>query len=111
MTLLFHKLSRVIQQYSFRPAAVLNGVSYTYKELGAAISAIRAELSKPEFAGQKIVGLATNDDLHTYAGILALWFEGKAYVPLNPAMPAERNQSIIEQAEIKTILGRYSLPN
>jgi amino acid adenylation domain-containing protein len=110
MTPLFSKLFQAIQQYDARAAAVLNEVSYSYGELGAAVSTIRAEISRPEYAGQTIIGLATNDDLYTYAGILALWFEGKAYVPLNPAMPAERNQSIMEQAEIKTILGQYSLP-
>ncbi len=48
--------------------------------------------------------MIANDDLETYAAIIALWLEGKAYVPMSPETPIDRNQSIISQAEIKTII-------
>lgn len=51
-------------------------------------------------AHDSTIGISMDDDLDTYAAILAILFSGKAYVPLNPANPLERNQSVIEQANI-----------
>jgi D-alanine--poly(phosphoribitol) ligase subunit 1 len=50
------------------------------------------------------IGIITNDDLDTYAAIFATWFSGKAYVPLSPDTSADRNNNIIEQVGLKTIL-------
>ena len=35
----------------------------------------------------KVVGVYATDDIRTYASIVALWYWGKAYVPLNPNQP------------------------
>ena len=39
-----------------------------------------------------------------YAAVQAILAEGKAYVPLNPRFPAERNAYILEKADIATLL-------
>ncbi len=46
---------------------------------------------------------ATQDTL-TYAAILAILACGRAYVPLNPLNPAERNGSCLTQADVATLL-------
>ena len=64
----------------------INGISYSYKTL----LDIAAEIQ--EFLPNNlddIIGLYATDDIRTYASILALWFAGKAYVPLNPRQPRE----------------------
>ena len=48
--------------------------------------------------------MAIHDDLDTYASIFALWMEGKAYVPLHPNQPLERNLNIIEQVGLSNVL-------
>lgn len=53
---------------------------------------------------EQYIGVITNDDLDTYSALLAILFSGKAFVPINPKNPAERNKSIIEQAGISIIL-------
>ena len=50
------------------------------------------------------IGHAANDDIDTYASIIALWFEGYNYVPLYPYWPLERCASIIEQVGIELVL-------
>ena len=90
-----------IQEFSDRNAFCINKEYFTYKHLEESISKIRFQLIDNK---DDIIGLVTNDDLETYASIFALWFEGKAYIPLNPTAPIERNQVIIDQVNVKTIL-------
>ena len=90
-----------IQEFPDRNAFCIDGQYYTYNCLKESISKIKSHLFDNK---DDIIGLITNDDLETYASIFALWFEGKAYIPLNPTAPIERNQAIIEQVNVKTIL-------
>jgi D-alanine--poly(phosphoribitol) ligase subunit 1 len=101
---LFENLFSALTQFSHRNAFMINEVFYTYDDLVKAVSAIRISIGQNVADEEKNIGLVANDDLETYAAILALWFEGKAYVPLSPEMPKERNESIIAQAFIKTII-------
>ncbi len=101
---LFENLFSALTQFSHRNAFMINEVFYTYDDLAKAVSAIRISIGQNAADEEKNIGLVANDDLETYAAILALWFEGKAYVPLSPEMPKERNESIIAQAFIKTII-------
>lgn len=100
----FEKITASLQQHQTRPAFYIRDTFYSYGDLGAAISSIRQLIASQVSSSQKNIGLVANDDLLTYAGILALWMEGKAYVPVNPATPAERNRFIIQQSGIATLL-------
>ncbi len=84
-------------------ALCINEIFYTYQQLGENISKIRNSLK--DFGDDQVYyGLVVNDDIETYASIFALWLEGKAYVPLHPKQPKERNVEIINQVEISHIL-------
>lgn len=87
----------------------MNENFYSYKDLAKSISSIRQHISLHIPNGEKNIGLVANDDLETYASIIALWFEGKAYVPLNPNIPAERNKFIIFESGVKIILDSSGL--
>lgn len=90
-----------------RNAFCINNIFYTYKQFGNYISKIRfavKQLNKHEL----YIGLVANDDIETYASIIALWLEGKAYVPLHPNQPFERCSEIINQVKIKTIVDSSS---
>jgi non-ribosomal peptide synthetase component F len=107
---LFYNLQNAINSYAENNAFCINGIFYTYADLAKAISSIRKAIVVSD-EGQ--IGLVTNDDLETYAGIIALWLEGKWYVPLNPDNPIAHNQNIIDQVQIKTILdstGQSKIP-
>jgi long-subunit acyl-CoA synthetase (AMP-forming) len=92
-----------VNRFPIRPAFCINEEHFTYSQFGQCISKIRAELKKTDYRNTK-VGLVTNDDLDTYASIIALWVEGDCYVPLHPNWPLERCLDICEQVELDLIL-------
>jgi D-alanine--poly(phosphoribitol) ligase subunit 1 len=101
---LFNKIQDALIEYSGRNAFFINGVFYKYADLAAAISKIRKAIQSSVAENERNIGLVANDDLETYAAIFALWFEGKAYIPISPETPKNRNDNIIKQALIKTFI-------
>lgn len=84
-------------------AFFINEQFYSYSDLARCVSAIRSELQNSSFNSRSI-GLVTNDDMETYASVIAIWLEGYAYVPVHPKHPVERGMEIIEQAGIEFII-------
>ena len=74
---------------------------FTYRQLADKVAAIRQSLHSID---DIYIGLVANDDLATYASILAIWLEGKCYIPLHPLQPAARCNNIIEQVGIRIVL-------
>lgn len=94
---------RSIEQFPTRNAFCIDEEHYTYAQFGQCVSKVRSQLTKTNYSNTK-VGLVINDDLETYASIVALWLEGDCYVPLHPGWPVERCQDICEQVELDLIL-------
>jgi amino acid adenylation domain-containing protein len=103
-------LQEAINKHTRENAFCINETFYSYYDIAKSVSQIRNALKSTVGKSEKIIGLVANDDLQTYAAILALWFEGKAYVPLNTETPKERNESVIKQAGIATILDSSEYP-
>lgn len=82
-------------------AFCINEKYYSYAKFSQRIATIAKYLEESD---ELRIGLITNDHLDTYASILAIWIIGKTYVPINPDAPPARNQNIIDQVGIKTIL-------
>jgi len=101
---LFKTLENSIQNHLIRNAFCINKTFYTYQYLAETISKIRKSISDFIPHDEKIIGLVANDDIETYASILALWLNGKGYVPLNTDVPIDRNKNVIEQSNLKTVL-------
>lgn len=100
---ILNKIIRCINQNGNSNAFCIAEVYYTYAQLGQCISKIRSQLIKINYCNAK-VGLVINDDLETYASIIALWLEGDCYVPLHPDWPLHRCMDICEQVELDLIL-------
>lgn len=107
----FDELQSSIAQFGQNNAFCINGEFYTYHEFAQVISNIRDYIKNTIADDEKIIGIVANDDLETYAAIVALWFEGKAYVPINTDTPIERNQIVIEEAQITTIMDSSDVIN
>lgn len=95
-----YSLKRSVVGYAF----YIDGTYYTYSQLSERISAIRGTIIKGKKSHEPVYAIAIHDDLDTYASIFALWMEGKAYVPLHPNQPLERNLNIIEQVGLSNVL-------
>lgn len=87
--------------YASRPAFCISNQFFTYSQLSHCVSKVGERL-KP--VSDEYIGLVANDELMTYASILAIWLEGKCYVPLHPHQPLARNKDIIHQVGINTLL-------
>lgn len=77
---------------------------FTYAQLLESIGRIRHYIRMHIDDAQTTVGLLAGTDINTYAAIFALWFEGKAYVPLLPTAPEDRNQTVVKEAKLTHIL-------
>ena len=96
-----------------RNAFCIKDEFFTYGQFADKITNIRSLLQarKPQ---NKNVGLVTNNDIETYASIIALWLDGYCYVPLHIKQPIDRCLDIVKQVGIDTILdssnkSRYDL--
>lgn len=96
-----------IAEFSDRNAFCIDEEFYSYKQFAENISKIRIAINSVKSKNDK-VGLVVNDNIETYASIVALWLEGKSYVPLHPDWPIERCIDIIEQVDIDLILDSSS---
>lgn len=92
-----------INQFPSRYAFCINEEHFTYAQLGQCVSKIRAALRQCSYKSTN-VGLVINDELETYASIIALWLEGDSYVPLHPDWPLERCLDISSQVELDLVL-------
>lgn len=88
---------------SEKNAFFIRNTFFSYKQLKQLILDIRKSirLNNDEIP---YIGIVANDDLETYASIIAVWLEGKTYIPLHESMPIERCKDIIEQVGISLIL-------
>ena len=101
---LFRKLSNSFIDNKERPCLFIDGHFYSYSRLSHQVNKIRHAIRLLSNETENIIGLVDNNDLETYASIFALWFEGKAYLPLNPQVPKERNLLISREAGILSVL-------
>lgn len=92
-----------IENFQNRNSFFINETFYSYREFGECVSKIRIAIQGSTIKGPNI-GLIANDDLDTYAAIIAIWLEGYAYVPVHPKHPIERGLEIIEQAGIGLLI-------
>jgi amino acid adenylation domain-containing protein len=89
-------------------AFCINQQSFSYAELATRVSGIMDLLKAKQIPAQTRIGLLATDQIETYASILALWYSRMVFVPISPANPPERNQSMREQAGITYLLSADS---
>jgi len=104
MLYMLDHLVRNFEKFPHRNAFFIRDRFHTYAAFASRIASIRQQVTDRTADGEQYFGIITYDDLETYAAIYALWFLGKAYVPLNPDNPRERNMEIMRQVGIRTIL-------
>lgn len=92
-----------LSRHKERNAFCIDEEFYTYEALGERVRSILPAIRSAKFQNTN-VGLVINDDIETYASIVALWLEGHAYVPLHPNWPLERCIDICDQVELDLIL-------
>ncbi|MBM6992354.1 MAG: AMP-binding protein [Prevotella sp.] len=94
-------LQTIFAEHADRNAFCIDDRFFTYRELADEVGNMRVALRQ---CHETHIGLVANDDIYTYASILALWMEGKSYVPLHPLQPIKRCEDIISQVGIRTVI-------
>lgn len=79
----------------------------TYRELSKKVNGIRLYIRENIKQEERQLGIVVNSHPYTYAAILAIWLEGKFYVPLLPSAPEERNTKVVEEAHLKSIFANH----
>lgn len=85
------------------PALVFPDQTTTYAELLALVQGIRGSIDSEVPINERRIAVYATQDAYTYATILAILASGRAYVPLNPHNPAQRNGSCLTQADVATL--------
>jgi amino acid adenylation domain-containing protein len=98
------RFARSCAEWPGRPAFVIADTAVTYRELAGLVQAIRDLIRRVVADDERRIAIHATQDVWTYASILAVLADGRAYVPLNPHAPMERNRSCVDQAGIRTLL-------
>jgi natural product biosynthesis luciferase-like monooxygenase protein len=85
-------------------AVVCAGETLTYAELDARAELLAGELRELGVERGQLVGICIERSLDLVVAILGTLKSGAAYVPLDPAFPAERLAFMVEDAQLGVIL-------
>jgi D-alanine--poly(phosphoribitol) ligase subunit 1 len=108
---LFNQLASSLAGHGEQGALLMDGIVHTYADLARYVSDQKAWIRGHLPEEEKVVAVLANDDPRTYASILALWSEGKAYLPIAPDAPADRNEAILRKAGVSTLLSSSDHPS
>lgn len=100
---LISRLHNSLKQNEEATAFCIEGIYYTYSQLHAHVQKI-ASLINDKRTSSDTIGIVTSNSIYTYAAILACWFTGKAYVPINSQLPIERNRKILDSADVAVLI-------
>ena len=104
-SLLLHE--RFEQQVALTPeetAAIFGEQSLTYRELNRRANQLALHLRRQGIEPGMRLGISMHRSFEMLVAILAVLKTGAGYVPLDPAVPAERLHYMIEDAQLATIL-------
>jgi amino acid adenylation domain-containing protein len=90
-------------------ALVFTGETLSYAALATRAGALAAHLRDLGVGPETIVGLCAERSLEMVIALLAIGEAGGAYLPLDPAYPAERLASLLADAEAPVILAQERL--
>ncbi|MGW7150518.1 non-ribosomal peptide synthase/polyketide synthase, partial [Streptomyces sp. NPDC054878] len=80
------------------------GATLTYAELDARVERLAGVLAGLGVGPGAVVGLCLPRSVDAVAGVLAVWRVGAAYLPIDPATPAERVGFVLTDSRAVTLL-------
>ncbi|WP_406161769.1 amino acid adenylation domain-containing protein [Streptomyces canus] len=104
-TVTLHQLMENATDHSPDAIAVIDGEQqWTYAELDRRANRFGHRLLEQGTAGGKLIGVCLRRSADLIAVLLGIMKAGFAYVPLDPALPRERVEYIVEDAGITTVI-------
>ncbi|MFT5284183.1 MAG: amino acid adenylation domain-containing protein [Planctomycetota bacterium] len=90
-------------------AAVFNGESLTFAELNSRANQVAHFLQKLGVGPDVMVGISVERSFEMVIGLLGLAKAGGAYMPMDPAYPAQRLVYMVEDSKVKVLLTQKHL--
>ena len=90
-------------------AVICRNQHLTYAQLNDRANQVASYLAKLGVGSETLVGLCTERSIEMLVGLLGILKSGGAYLPLDPAYPAERLAFMIEDAKVKVLLTQERL--
>src|SRR5260221_2306512 len=78
--------------------------SISYEELNGRANQLAHRLKKLGVGRGRVVGLWADRSVQMLVGLLGIWKAGAAYLPLDPAYPAERLRVMLSDAKPRLLL-------
>jgi amino acid adenylation domain-containing protein len=91
------------------PAVLAAEESLTFGELDRRAAGLAARLRELGLGPESRVGLAVGRSAGLLAGMLGIWKAGAAWVPLDPAQPAERLAFLLQDAGVAAIVAEHAV--
>ncbi|HCT58652.1 MAG TPA: amino acid adenylation domain-containing protein [Gemmatimonas aurantiaca] len=107
-SLFISRFERVLSEHPDAVAFSIAGQETSYRDFAQRVQAIRQALRARDETKATPVAVYATQELDTYAAIVAIMAEGRAYLPLNPKAPTQRNAVCLQQAEARTVICRTS---
>ncbi|WP_157721700.1 amino acid adenylation domain-containing protein [Tumebacillus avium] len=105
-----HKLFEAqVARTPSRTALRFEGESVTYAELNARANQLARALRRQGVQPEQLIGLCVDRAVELVVGILGILKAGAAYLPLDPAYPAERLAYMVEDAGVELLLTKEHL--
>lgn len=102
---LYKRFLNSASQYPSDIALDIDSHTLTYKDLKEKCLTVAATIQKQSNDSIiEFVGIFSSKSITAYTGILSAICAGKAYVPLNPQYPTERNLSIVQSINLKILI-------
>ena len=90
--------------YPNKTAVACREERYSFSELETAARRIGAAIGN-QADGNRPVGVIAGRDIHTIAFFMGVLYSENYYVPVDPDMPAEKKQAIVDETGMSVILG------
>ncbi|MCU0287925.1 MAG: amino acid adenylation domain-containing protein, partial [Acidobacteria bacterium] len=95
---------KVVLKNEYKTALVFKNSRITYTELNRRANNLARLLREKGIGPDKVVGLMVERSLEMVIGMLAVMKAGGAYLPIDPKLPAQRKQIMIEDGSISLLL-------
>ncbi|ORX83242.1 acetyl-CoA synthetase-like protein, partial [Anaeromyces robustus] len=102
---LYHEeISKIAQLYPDKCAIVFNETKFTYKELDEMTNSLAYYLRKQNVNRNDIIPIISNRSPYYIIGTLGVSKAGGAYLPIDPKLPIDRIQLLLNECQPKLVL-------
>ncbi|RKP35738.1 hypothetical protein BJ085DRAFT_38103 [Dimargaris cristalligena] len=101
--------NHVVALYPNQTATEVCGQALTYLDLMGRIHLVATGLRRAQIQPEDKIGLIVTNHPDTVVGMLAIWFVGAIYVPIDCKLPAKRQKYVIETTNCSLVLNTTNM--